>query len=217
MGLAVATPPQAAAPLTRRALGIALFLLSFAIAVAAIANKHAIDTLLAGAGLAAYPIAIAVMGLVAAAPFSVTDALAVSNGVLFGPVGGSLVNAAGLVIGAFLSYRVARHTSKLLDLDRQTARLPAWVRRFRIGSPMFLILVRIIPGVGGTLATQIAAALRVPLLRHMLTFCLVTVPFCTLLAFGGHAVANFAHQHVLAAAAARPRRSGRDRSIIRLT
>jgi uncharacterized membrane protein YdjX (TVP38/TMEM64 family) len=200
---ALATPPQVRAPapqLLKRVLGVALLVLSFALAAAVIANKHTIDSLLASAGIGAYPIAIAVFAIVASAPFSVTDALAVSNGVLFGPVVGSLVNAVGLVLGALLSYQVARRTSSLLDIESQIGRLPPWVNRFRVGSPIFLILVRVIPGVGGTLATQIAAALQVPLLRHVVTFCIVTIPFCTLLAFGGNAISTYVEQHIVAPA-----------------
>jgi hypothetical protein len=65
---------------------------------------------------------------------------------------------------------------------------------------VFLILVRIIPGIGGTLATQLAAALRVPLLRHVATFCIVTIPFCTLLAFGGNAISTYVERHIMAPA-----------------
>jgi uncharacterized membrane protein YdjX (TVP38/TMEM64 family) len=203
VNVAVANPPQGRAPapqLLQRVFGIALLTLSFALAAAVISNKHAIDSLLAGAGIGAFPIAVGVFALVASAPFSVTDALAVSNGVLFGPIVGSLVNAAGLVLGALLSYYVARRTSSLLDIESQIGRLPPWLHRFRVGSPSFLILVRIIPGVGGTLATQIAAALHVPLLRHVVTFCIVTIPFCTLLAFGGNAISTYVQQHLVAPA-----------------
>jgi uncharacterized membrane protein YdjX (TVP38/TMEM64 family) len=203
VNVALANPPQVrppAAQLLARVFGVALFVFSFALAAGVIANKHAIDELLAGAGIGAYPIAVVVFAVVAAAPFSITDALAVSNGVLFGPIVGSLVNAVGLVFGALLSYCVAGHTSRLLDIDSRISHLPPWVQRFRVGSPMFLILVRIIPGVGGTLATQIAAALHIPLLRHVVTFCIVTIPFCTLLAFGGNAISTYVERHIIAPA-----------------
>lgn len=169
----------------KTAAAIALIVFSIGIAVAAIVYKAPIDALLFRAGPAAYPLAVAVFAIVTAAPFSVTDALAISNGVLFGPVAGSLVNAAGIVLGALLGYYVARRTAKLLDIAPELHQLPAAVRHFRVGSPLFLIVLRIIPGVGGTLATQLAAVLRVPIMRHLTTFCIVTVPFCTLLAFGG--------------------------------
>jgi uncharacterized membrane protein YdjX (TVP38/TMEM64 family) len=196
----LASPPKVRPPapqLLSRVLGVALFAFSIALAAAVIANKHAIDVLLAGAGVGAYPIAVAVFAVVAAAPFSIIDALAISNGVLFGPIVGSLVNAAGLALGALLSYYVARRTSSLLDIESQMRKLPRWVQRFKVGSPVFLILVRIIPGIGGTLATQIAAALRIPLLRHVTTFCIVTIPFCTLLAFGGHAISKYVERHII--------------------
>ena len=183
-------PQRERATVIRRALGIGLFCCSFAIAAGVLAEKHTIELFLRHTGAAAYPIAILILAVVAAAPFSVTDALALSNGVLFGGFRGALVNAAGLFFGALLGYLIARRTCTWLDVAAQIERLPEAVKRFPAGSPLFLIFVRAIPGVGGTLATQIAAALRLPIWRHVVTFLIVTVPFCTLLAFGGNAISN---------------------------
>ena len=79
----------------------------------------------------------------------------------------------------------------LLDIEGTVRKLPAWVRHFKIGSPMFLIVVRIIPGLGGTIATQTAAALRVPIWRQIYTMCAIAVPICTALAIGGNALSGF--------------------------
>jgi uncharacterized membrane protein YdjX (TVP38/TMEM64 family) len=181
----------------RKLLGFAIFAASFGVAAFVVADKHAIDGFLASAGWATIPLSIVLFALVASAPFSVTDALAVSNGVLFGPWVGSLVNACGLVCAAILGYIIARRTSKLWHLEDELAKLPDWTKRFEVGSPLFLIIVRAIPGVGGTIATQTAAALRVPLFRQIYTMCAVTVPVCTLLAFGGHAISTYVHQHIV--------------------
>jgi uncharacterized membrane protein YdjX (TVP38/TMEM64 family) len=181
----------------RKLLGVLIFAASFGIAAVAVAEKHVVDSFIKGAGPAAIPISILIFALIASAPFSVTDALAISNGVLFGPWLGSAINAAGLVIAAVLSYIIARRTSKLWQLENQLARLPAWIKRFEVGSPVFLILVRAIPGVGGAIATQTAAALRVPIFRHIYTMCAITVPVCTVLAFSGHAISSYVHQHIL--------------------
>lgn len=189
--------PAPSAPLVRRLLGVAIFAASFALAAYVVANKSGVEHLLAAVGPFRIPLAVLIFAIVASAPFSVTDALAVSNGVLFGPWLGAAVNAAGLVLAAILGYAIAERTSKLLNIERQIARLPAWVRRFEIGSPAFLIAVRLIPGMGGTIATQTAAALRVPLWRQIYTMCAVTVPVCTLLAFGGHAVSTYVETHVI--------------------
>ncbi len=186
--------------LVRRLKAIAIFGASFLIAAFVVANKHLVDGLLAALGPLGIPAAIVIFAIVASAPFSVTDALAVSNGVLFGPWLGSGVNAAGLVLAAILGYLVALRTAKLLNIEDQIERLPPWIRRYRVGSPLFLILVRIIPGMGGTIATQTAAALRVPIWRQIYTMAVVTIPVCTLLAFGGNLISDYVQQHIVAPA-----------------
>ncbi len=146
-------------------------------------------------GPLAYPLAIVIFTVVASAPFSVTDALAVMNGAIFGPLWGSVVNAVGLVFAALTGYAIARRTSHLLELDKNIERLPPWVRRFRIGSPAFLLTLRIIPGLGGTLATQIAAAKKVPVFVHVWTMCAIAVPICTVLAIFGDSASNALHAY----------------------
>ena len=164
---------------------------SFAVAAFVVARKSEVEHLLTALGPWSYPLAVVIFAVVASAPFSVTDALAVMNGVLFGPWIGSVVNAAGLVLAAVIGYVVALRTSQLLNIEESVARLPAWVRHFKIGSPMFLIVVRVIPGFGGTIATQTAAALRVPIWRQIYTMCAIAVPICTALAIGGNALSNY--------------------------
>ena len=62
---------------------------------------------------------------------------------------------------------------------------------------MFLIVVRIIPGLGGTIATQTAAALRVPIFRQIYTMCAIAIPICTVLAVFGYAVSDYIEAHVV--------------------
>ena len=95
----------------RRAEAALIFFGSFVVAALVVYKKHSVETLLGAIGPAAYPLAILVFAIVASAPFSVTDALAVMNGVLFGPLWGSVVNAVGLVLAAMLGYSLARRTS----------------------------------------------------------------------------------------------------------
>ena len=152
----------------------------------------------------AVPVATILFAVVASAPFSVTDALAIMNGAIFGPFWGSIVNAVGIVVAGFIGYWINRHATDLLDLDAAISRLPAWVKRFRVGSPMFLIAVRVIPGFGGTVATASAAAFRVPILLHVFTMSLVAIPLCTILAIFGdkaviaiHGYEHRAHMYIL--------------------
>jgi hypothetical protein len=72
------------------------------------------------------------------------------------------------------------------------------VRRFKVGSPAFLLTLRIIPGLGGTMATQIAAAFRVPMWVHVWTMCAIAIPICTLLAIFGDRVSLSVHAYYMA-------------------
>lgn len=174
----------------RRAEAIGLLVGSFLLAAWVVREHTFVTTGLGRIGIFAYPVAILLLAVVASAPFSVTDALAIMNGVIFGPVRGSLVNAAGIVCAAIIGYYVAKRTSSLLDLETTIEKLPKWARHFRIGSFAFLVTVRILPGIGGTVATQIAAAKRVPLWIHVCAMCAIAVPICTALAIGGDTLAN---------------------------
>ena len=175
----------------------AIFGASIALAAFVVWRKTEVEHLLGDLGPFAMPLAIGIMAVVASAPFSVTDALAIMNGVLFGPVWGSIVNAIGLVLAAVIGYVVALRTSAAFDVRKRVECLPGWAKRFKIGSPMFLIVVRIIPGLGGTLATQTAAALRVPIIRQIYTMCAIAIPICTALAVGGNWLSDTIQMHVV--------------------
>lgn len=180
---------------TRRLGAMGILVLSFSLAAIVIRHQPAVEQYIRSIGGLAYPIAIGIFTLVASAPFSVTDALAIMNGSIFGPLWGSIVNAVGLVLAAMLGYYLNRRASHLLDLESALERLPAWIRRFRIGSPAFLLSVRIIPGLGGTLATSVAATFRVPLYVHVWTMCAIAIPLCTLLAIFGDRITAVVHNY----------------------
>jgi uncharacterized membrane protein YdjX (TVP38/TMEM64 family) len=179
--------------LGKRIFGVAILLASFALAAYVIRYQPQVEHFIRSLGPFAYPIAIAIFAVVASAPFSVTDALAVMNGAIFGPLWGSIINAIGLVFAALLGYWINRRASHLLDLDAAIERLPPWVKRFPIGSPAFLLAVRVIPGFGGTVATASAAAFRVPVWVHVWTMCAIAIPICTLLAIFGHGITTIIH------------------------
>ena len=166
---------------------------SFALAYWVIRHKPHIEHEIRIIGPLAYPLAIAVFAVVASAPFSVTDALAIMNGAIFGPVRGTIVDAVGLVLAALLGYWINLHASNLFNLQESLKRLPAWVKRFPVGSPAFLLAVRIIPGFGGTVATASAAAFRVPVWVHVWTMCAIAIPICALLTVFGDRVTAAVH------------------------
>jgi uncharacterized membrane protein YdjX (TVP38/TMEM64 family) len=168
---------------------------SFTLAALVIRFQPQVDHAIRTIGPFAYPLAIVLFAIVASAPFSVTDALAIMNGAIFGPVKGSIVNAIGLVLAALLGYWINQHASKLFDVNDYLHKLPAWVKRFPVGSPAFLLAVRVIPGFGGTVATATAATFRVPVWVHVWTMCAIAIPICTVLAIFGDRVTVFIHRY----------------------
>ena len=180
--------------LIRRLGAFGLLALSFILAFAVIRWQPQVEHEIRSIGLFAIPLAIAVFALVASAPFSVTDALAVMNGAIFGPVKGTIIDTIGLVLAAMLGYWVNQRASHLLDLHEYLQKLPPWVKRFPVGSPAFLIAVRVIPGFGGTVATATAAAFKVPMWVHVWTMCAIAVPLCTLLTIFGDRLTVFIHR-----------------------
>ena len=178
----------------RRVAGVALLAGSFVLAFLVIRYQPHVEHEIRIIGPLAYPLAIAIFAVVASAPFSVTDALAIMNGAIFGPVRGHDREYGRLVL---------RGAARLLDQPARLAtssicrsrleRLPPWVKRFPVGSPAFLLAVRIIPGFGGTVATASAAAFRVPIWVHVWTMCAIAVPICTVLAIFGDRVTVAVH------------------------
>lgn len=179
----------------RRVGALALLAVSFTLAAVVIRYQPAVEHEIRSIGPFAYPLAIAVFAVVASAPFSVTDALAIMNGAIFGPLQGAIVNAVGLVLAALFGYWINRHASRMLDLDSYLEKLPGWVKRFPVGSPAFLVAVRVIPGFGGTVATATAATFRVPVWVHVWTMCAIAVPICTVLAIFGDRVTVLVHNY----------------------
>ena len=171
--------------LLRKVGAFGLLAASFAVAALVIRYQPQVAHMIRTIGPLAYPLAVAVFVVVASAPFSMTDALAIMNGAIFGPITGTLVDIFGLVGAALLGYWINLHASSLLQLDDYLHRLPRWVKRFPVGSPAFLLAVRVIPGFGGTVATATAAAFRVPVWVHVWTMCAIAIPICSLLTIFG--------------------------------
>ncbi|MGC1986453.1 MAG: hypothetical protein WA668_13790, partial [Candidatus Cybelea sp.] len=75
--------------LLRRCAAVALLAASFALAFFVIRYQPHVEHMIRVIGPFAYPLAIVIFAVVASAPFSVTDALAIMNGAIFGPVKGT--------------------------------------------------------------------------------------------------------------------------------
>ena len=88
----------------------------------------------------------------------------IANGTLDGVVEGALLSWLAWMVSAVIQYFVARRAALDLDLADRMASFPAWLRRFPVGHPAFLIASRWVPMVG-PFANVAAGALGVSLVR----------------------------------------------------
>jgi uncharacterized membrane protein YdjX (TVP38/TMEM64 family) len=115
-------------------------------------------------GLAAPAVSLAAHALVAVTPAGELLPWGVVNGTLYGFALGSLLTWIASTASSLVQYALARSLARELDLERLRAGLPAWLRRFPVDHPAFLIAARWLP-VGGPIANVAAGASGVMPLR----------------------------------------------------
>lgn len=118
-------------------------------------------------------------GLVAAlvvTPGMMSDLFGLVNGTLFGPVIGAAVHWIGTVLGSVICYGVGRQIGRTEWVTRWLARLPPRLRDPGVSSLPFLLFVRYLPAIGGTLVNYSAGAFGVSPVRFLWTAALSTFP-----------------------------------------
>jgi len=127
--------------------------------------------------------------LVCLSPFP-SDVIALANGAVYGPWFGALFGWTGWYTAAWIRFALGRRAGRELPIDRWWRRLPKWLQRIPIRHPVFLILSRYIPYVGGEIATLVPGARGVPAWRFAWCTALAIAPYALLLSFLGQAIAN---------------------------
>lgn len=90
----------------------------------------------------------------------------IANGAVYGLALGAPLTWIAWMGAALVQYRVARRVGQQAELEDKMERLPAWLRRFPVGHPAFLIAGRWVP-LGGPLTNVAAGASAVPLGRFV--------------------------------------------------
>lgn len=125
-------------------------------------------------GLAAPAVMVGVQAALAAAPFP-SELFALVSAATYGWAIGSVMTWAGWTIGSMIQYGLARRSASDVSLDAAVAKVPAWLRRFPIDHPVFLIVVRWLP-MGFHLANVAAGARRVPATRQLWIAAVGSIP-----------------------------------------
>ncbi len=125
-------------------------------------------------GLAAPFAMLGIQSALAAAPFP-SELVALASSATYGWAIGAIITWAGWTIGSMIQYALARRSATDIPLDEKLARVPAWLKRFPIDHPVFLICVRWVP-MGYHLANVAAGARRVPAWRQLWVAALGSIP-----------------------------------------
>lgn len=123
------------------------------------------DALALRFGALAPAVSVPMHVLLSASPFP-SEVIGVTNGAFYGFWLGTLYGWMGWLGGAVLEYCVVRCGAGYVDSRSELRQLPAWLRRFPVGHPVFLIIGRQLP-FGFHIVNVLAAVAGVSPTRHL--------------------------------------------------
>lgn len=126
-------------------------------------------------GLAAPVASVCLHALLNVSPLP-GDVVAVANGALYGFAPAVGLNWLGWFIAAFVQFSIGRRAAKDFELQEQMQKLPAFLRRFPVEHPAYLLLARLLPWAGGHVTTWIPGAAGVRLSRFAWCTAVAIVP-----------------------------------------
>ncbi len=141
---------------------------------------------LADAGEAAAWLFIAIY-IVAAVLFVPGSLLTFAGGALFGPLWGTIYNLVAAVLGAALSFVVARYLSAEWALDRQDGRIKRLMDGVDREGWRFVALVRLMPWLPYNVVNYALGLTRVSFWTHTVTTTVCLLPIIAIYSYIGHA------------------------------
>ncbi|TAM92629.1 TVP38/TMEM64 family protein [bacterium] len=177
----------------RALIPLSALVLAFALAYTAVHHRRLLQAWLIAAGPLGPVVSIVIYVALVSSPFVSSDILALLNGAIFGLWEGALVNCVGVMLGGVSTYLIARRTGEFLDIHEDLERLPPWVKRLPVGSPLFLLALRVVPWVGGTIANNVAGFYKISIFRHLWTTAVVAIPVAVFTAYLGWRAVDFLH------------------------
>lgn len=90
-----------------------------------------------------------------------------ANGAIWGFGLGSGVNWVGWMAASWVQFLIARRTLRDYDLGEVRERLPVWLRRIPVDTPLFQIVGRSLPWLGNHIVNVASGALQVPPVRFL--------------------------------------------------
>ena len=153
-------------------------------------RTHDINTLRETYGFAAIAITLPTHIIMAITPFP-SDLFSIANGALYGLTIGTLLSWVGWWIAALLQFGLGRRARKDFDLAEQSDKLPAFLRRFPVEHPVYLIAVRQVPWLGMHIGSFVPGAANVRWRRFLWCSAIGTFPGSLLMTAIGAGIVHF--------------------------
>lgn len=126
-------------------------------------------------GIAAPMVTVSLHIILALTPFP-SDVVAITNGMIYQIRMGVALSWLGWWLAALAEFALGRRARKDFCIDTALSRAPAWIRSFPISHPLFLILSRQVPWLGGHIATLVPGAAGVSWGRYLWCSAIAVVP-----------------------------------------
>ena len=132
-------------------------------------------------------VAVVVYGVLGASLIP-SEPLTVLIGAIFGPLIAIVIATLGNVLAAYVEYFIGRRVGTAASFAKNRDKLPFGLGKLPVQSPAFLIIGRMVPGVGPKLVSFLAGVYHVPLLRYLWTTIIPTALGAGIFAFGGFGI-----------------------------
>ncbi len=171
-----------------------LIMVLFAAIIGVIAafDLEKIKVLIQQAGVWGIGISILVYGALGLT-FVPSEPITLLIGALFGPWVALLTATIGNTLAAIVEYFMGHRIGSITNLKEKKASLPFGLNKLDIGSPLFLIGVRMIPGYGPKIVGMFAGVFHIPLWRFIWTTVIPVFLGSAIFAFGGFGLSSLFH------------------------
>lgn len=119
--------------------------------------------------------------ILALTPFP-SDVIAIAHGAIFGFLPGAIYSWTSWWLASILEFGLGRRVRNEFDLDSALSKAPERIRSFPISHPIYLILSRQIPWLGGHVSTFVPGAAGVSWQRYLWCSAIAIIPGSLILA-----------------------------------
>ena len=131
----------------------------------------------------AFIFSVLLFGLLGASPIPSEPFTVVITG-LFGPFQAMLITILGNTISGLVEYYIGTRIGDAADFENRKANLPLNLGKLPADSPIFLLVGRMIPGLGPKTVTLVSGVYRVNLGRFLWTGAITTSLGAAIIAYG---------------------------------